>query len=241
MARGGLVAVSVGFAASVLVFGVSAAADPGSGHAATHRTQGNAGTSGSPTSPQPLSTADQTGGGANRSGPYDSTRNGSPSGNGNGKGQAVGKPCAGCVGKADNKNPPGQLAVGSAGSGISNGYECNGNHGIGRTNPAHTGCRVTTPTTIPSTTPTSVPVVTPPSAVHHGQAVIPAQLVRALEAAPQALSAAAKAVSAAAAALSPASLPVTGINAVTMLLVGLGAVVLGGLLVRSTRRRTLTG
>jgi LPXTG-motif cell wall-anchored protein len=41
--------------------------------------------------------------------------------------------------------------------------------------------------------------------------------------------------------LSPASLPVTGINAVTMLLVGLGAVVLGGLLVRSTRRRTLTG
>ena len=90
MARGGLLAVSVGFAASVLVFGVSAAADPGNGHAATHRTQGNAGTSGSPTSPQPQSTADQTGGGANRSGPYDSTRNGSPSGNGNGKGQAVG-------------------------------------------------------------------------------------------------------------------------------------------------------
>jgi hypothetical protein len=59
--------------------------------------------------PQPPSNADFSGSGANVSGPYDSTRDGSPSLNGNGGGEAVGKPCAGCVGKADNKNPPGQM------------------------------------------------------------------------------------------------------------------------------------
>jgi LPXTG-motif cell wall-anchored protein len=49
------------------------------------------------------------------------------------------------VGKADNKNPKGQMPNGSD---HNNGYECDGNNGIGKTNPAHTGC---TP-----------PVVTPP-------------------------------------------------------------------------------
>src|SRR5262245_21204711 len=61
--------------------------------------------------PQPLSTADMNSGGANGQcpgGAYCSTRDGSPSGNGNGDGQQVGQPCAGCVGSADNKNPPGQ-------------------------------------------------------------------------------------------------------------------------------------
>jgi hypothetical protein len=75
-------------------------------------------------------------------GPYDSTRDGSPSLNGNGGGNAVGKPCAGCVGKADNKDPPGQMP---GGSDANAGYECDRNHGIGRTNPAHTGCKATTP------------------------------------------------------------------------------------------------
>src|SRR5947207_12154030 len=73
-----------------------------------HRTDGTAGTSGDVSQPQPPSNADQNGTGANTTGPYDSTRDGSPSGNGNGNGNATGKPCAGCVGKADNKNPPGQ-------------------------------------------------------------------------------------------------------------------------------------
>ena len=103
---------------------------------------------GSATSPQPVSKADATRGGANGQcpgGPYCSTRDGSPSLNGNGKGAAVGKPCAGCVGKADNKNPPGQMPNGSD---HNNGYECDSNHGIGRSNPAHTGC---------------TPVVTPPN------------------------------------------------------------------------------
>src|SRR5689334_13841009 len=79
-----------------------------------------------------------TGHGANQSGPYDNTCDGSPSGNGNGNGQATGKPCAGCVGNADDKNPKGQYPNGSDHNA---GYECDRNHGIGRTNPAHTGCQ----------------------------------------------------------------------------------------------------
>ena len=100
------------------------------------------GTSGTATSPQPLSKADRNGTGANPgetcAHAYCSTRDGSPSGNGNGGGEATGKPCAGCVGKADNKNPPGQAPDGSDHNA---GYECDRNKGIGRTNPAHTGCR----------------------------------------------------------------------------------------------------
>ena len=101
---------------------------------------GTAGTSGNPTQPQPTSNADQNSGGANGQcpdGAYCSTRDGSASGNGNGNGKATGKPCAGCVGKADNKNPKGQQP---GGSDHNAGYECDRNHGIARTNPAHTGC-----------------------------------------------------------------------------------------------------
>lgn len=75
--------------------------------------------------------------GANATGPYDSTCDGSPSENGSGTGGAGGRPCAGCVGNADDKNPPGQLP----GGGDPNaGYECDRNHGIGQGNPAHSGC-----------------------------------------------------------------------------------------------------
>ncbi len=91
--------------------------------------------------PQPISNADSNNGGANGQcpgGPYCSTRHGRPSLNGNGQGKAIGKPCAGCVGKADNKNPPGQMPNGRDHNA---GYECDRNHGIGRTNPAHTGCK----------------------------------------------------------------------------------------------------
>ena len=77
--------------------------------------------------------ADQEGVG----GAYHSTCDGSPSMNGNGNGAATGKPCAGCVGAADNKNPPGQAPDGTD---ANNGYECDGNNGVGKTNPAHTGC-----------------------------------------------------------------------------------------------------
>jgi hypothetical protein len=91
-----------------------------------------------------------TGNGANHSGPYDNTCDGSPSGNGNGGGQATGKPCAGCVGNADDKNPKGQMPNGSDHNA---GYECDRNHGIGRTNPAHTGCSTGTTVTPPPSCP----------------------------------------------------------------------------------------
>ena len=94
------------------------------------------------TEPQPKSRADLNPGGANNGGDcgaYCSTRDGSPSRNGRGDGVAKGKPCAGCVGKADNKNPPGQAPDGGDGNA---GYECDRNQGVGQTNPAHTGCSI---------------------------------------------------------------------------------------------------
>ena len=88
-------------------------------------------------------------------GPYCATNVGSPSLNGNGNGNAVGKPPAGTAGKADNKNPQGQMPNGSD---LNAGYECDTNHGIGRTNPAHTGCLPKTPVVPPVVVP---PVVVP--------------------------------------------------------------------------------
>jgi hypothetical protein len=121
----------------------AATGDTSSDHSA-----GNAGTSGDSSEPQPPSNADQNPGGANGDqcstdpkGTYCSTRDGSASQNGNGGGAAVGKPCAGCVGKADNKNPPGQETTDPMGTFPNNGYECDHNNGIGKTNPAHTGCQ----------------------------------------------------------------------------------------------------
>ena len=66
--------------------------------------------------------------------------------NGAGDGAATGKPCEGCVGNADDKNPPGQAGGGP--NDHNNGYECDqrgrsdkeGNNGVGFGNPAHTGC-----------------------------------------------------------------------------------------------------
>ena len=110
--------------------------------------------SGNIKSPQPYSNADKNNTGANdtsASNPYRSTRDGSPSLNGNGGGQQVGQPCAGCVGKADNKNPPGQAPNATDGNA---GYECDRNHGIGRSNPAHTACKPTSPSPSTSQGPT---------------------------------------------------------------------------------------
>jgi hypothetical protein len=87
----------------------------------------------------PNSFHDNSGGkGANASGPYDTTCDGSASRNGNGDGNANGKPCAGCVGNADNKNPKGQMP--DAKRDGNNGYECDNNNGVGKSNPAHSGC-----------------------------------------------------------------------------------------------------
>ncbi|MEY2568393.1 MAG: hypothetical protein QOE35_2922 [Actinomycetota bacterium] len=83
-------------------------------------------------------------------GSYCSTSDGTPSMNGNGGGNGN-QPCAGCVGNADDKNPPGQYKDGSD---HNNGYECDGNNGVGKTNPAHSGC---TTTTTPHQTTTTAP------------------------------------------------------------------------------------
>jgi hypothetical protein len=80
-----------------------------------------------------------TGSGANTSpGPYTNTCEPEHEpGNGSETGNATGQPCAGCVGNADDKQPPGQFPDGSDDN---NGYECDGNQGVGKENPAHTGC-----------------------------------------------------------------------------------------------------
>ncbi|MCW2622503.1 MAG: Conserved putative secreted protein [Frankiales bacterium] len=77
----------------------------------------------------------QDGTGANVPGPYDTTCDGTASANGNGSSEN--RPCAGCVGNADNKNPQGQLP---GPQDDNNGYECDGNNGIANGNPAHSGC-----------------------------------------------------------------------------------------------------
>ena len=83
--------------------------------------------------------------GANTSGAYDANYTGAASGNGNGNAALHAGdhlPLAGSVGNADGKNPPGQYPDGSD---ANNGYECDGNGGIGLTNPAHTGCTPVNP------------------------------------------------------------------------------------------------
>ena len=106
--------------------------------------QGSAGTSGTPPEEQPLSKADQNTGGANGQCSDDDTADeeyfcgterDKASGNGQGKGEATGKPMQAHKGKADNKNPPGQSENDN-----NNGYECDGNQGIAKGNPAHTAC-----------------------------------------------------------------------------------------------------
>ena len=73
--------------------------------------------------------------------------------NGNGGGAAHGKPCTGCVGNADDKNPPGQSKVGPGGADHNKGYECENprwqgkNNGVGKGNPAHSGCTPAPPCT----------------------------------------------------------------------------------------------
>src|SRR3954469_5653627 len=79
-------------------------------------------------------------GGANSGcGPYCANGVGNPSGNGYGNAyqNSNGLPGAGTEGSADNKFPPGQSPNGTDNN---NGYECDGNGGVGQTNPAHTGC-----------------------------------------------------------------------------------------------------
>jgi hypothetical protein len=117
--------------------GNSCSENGNSGWECTGGTSGAVGGSSTGGCPNEKMGGDDTGHGANQGTVYDSTCDGSPSLNGNGKGNASGRPCAGCVGNADDKNPPGQMPGGSDNN---KGYECDENSGVGRTNPAHTGC-----------------------------------------------------------------------------------------------------
>jgi hypothetical protein len=207
-----------------------------------------------------------SGHGANRRGAYDQTCDGSPSGNGNGGGQATGKPCAGCVGNADDKNPPGQAPNGSDHNA---GYECDRNHGVGRTNPAHTGCRTQSSSTPPGGSSTGTggngtgktpPRVDPPSppdvprVVPNVAAEPPAPVVIPVvvaPAGPASVEAAVLGVSlerplegveqaraaAAVETAGPSELPRTGSDGPDLLAVGLGLVVLGTALRRMGRLR----
>ena len=135
---------SIAATALLATAALTGTASASAGGTPTRGAQHGAATSGVLTEVQPLSTADQSGTGANPGttagcGAYCSTRDGSASGNGVGDGKASGKPCAGCVGKADNKNPAGQYRDGSDHNA---GYECDRNQGVGQTNPAHSGCSV---------------------------------------------------------------------------------------------------
>ena len=124
----------------------------------------------SPPSEPALEGGSPDGGANSASGPYDpdpadpgASGVGQPSGNGKSTDNNGNRPCAGCVGKADYKNPPGQLPDGSD---HNKGYECDGNEGVGKMNPAHSGCAPSAPTAptppAPSVTPPA-PAVTPPA------------------------------------------------------------------------------
>ncbi|MEY2423368.1 MAG: hypothetical protein QOI95_3435 [Acidimicrobiaceae bacterium] len=89
------------------------------------------------------STNSDTGHGANQGGPYDNTCPDGASQNGKSTDNNSSKPCAGCVGNADDKNPGAAKQTNGQypnGTDHNAGYECDRNQGIGQSNPAHTGC-----------------------------------------------------------------------------------------------------
>ena len=125
--------------------------------------RGTAPATGGPSRGGSAPTGGNSGGhGANVTGPYDPSGVGLPSGNGRSESNNGNRPCAGCVGKADAKNPPGQLP---GGSDSNRGYECDENQGIGKTNPAHSGCSSPTNPVTPGlprgNLTTALPLITP--------------------------------------------------------------------------------
>jgi hypothetical protein len=227
------VALCAFFAGSPTAF----AGTPDRGASAEHRSDSSIHDDADPTEPQPASNADFTGNGANDTGAYDSTRDGSPSENGNGDGAATGEPCAGCVGQADNKNPPGQAPDGSD---ANNGYECDGNRGIGQTNPAHTGCvEDETPLTpekpeIPETPLTSLRISSVEvSAAAHETTVLGVSFTR-----PAAEVLAATTATPAGAVSPAAALATTGARVSTLAMFGLALLLGGALVLAGSRRKT---
>jgi hypothetical protein len=154
----------------------NAGANSNAGGNASSNSGGNSGAGGSSTPPDDSNAGGNAGGGGgnpNSSG-GSGGNNGDPAGegdcdqNGEGPGGAYdatcdgthqnpgpgnsddspGKPADGTVGQADNKNPRGQQP---GGSDHNKGYECepgSTNKGVGKGNPAHTGCAPTPPCTV---------------------------------------------------------------------------------------------
>jgi hypothetical protein len=164
--------------------------------------------------------------------------------NGNGGGNATGKPCAGCVGQADNKRPGGQASQFNS-THRDAGYECNRNNGIGKSNPAHTGCKQPTPSTPPggsssctgsgctsaSCTGSGCTPTTP--AVPPAQ-VLGLEITRSL---PGSSPTAVPAVLPATLVRSPSkTLPFTGANVIGMVMAALGLLLVGAALVLQFRR-----
>jgi hypothetical protein len=168
-----------------------------------------------------------TGSGANHSGPYNDTCDGSPSLNGNGGGKATGKPCAGCVGKADEKNPKGQYP---GGSDHNKGYECDGNNGIGKTNPAHTGC-----TPPPPPNPPPPPQCVESATVSCGE--VEGEVIDRTTSTPS-TKVLGTVFTRSAPAVAGGSLPRTGGDVLELTLFGVLLAALGGILTRAARRRT---
>lgn len=148
-------------------------------------------------------------------GPFDSTCDGSPSLNGNGTGGG-GRPCAGCVGNADYKHPGGQSLFDN-----NSGYECDSNSGIGKTNPAHSGCRLAPPPPPPVVPPGPPPGPPPP----------PPQVAKPDRVPPE------KAPPAEAVPPPPDKLAFTGSNPRPLIGVALGLALLGVTLIVVGRRR----
>ena len=211
------------------MFASSAVADPANSQADSHGQSGTAATVGPTTSPQPNSNADDNGHGANVGpGPYTSTRNGSASENGSGSGLAIGEPCAGCVGKADNKNPPGQMPDSSD---PNSGYECDLNHGVAQTNPAHTGCDLSVSTPVVS----SPPVVSRPPGVSRPPEALNSPEVSAGEAVSGEQVSSGPPAGGATHSPAARSLAFTGSDLLPLLVTGLGALGLGAAMVFGRR------
>ena len=116
------------------------AAGSGGGSGQTKKDQSAAGKNGQP-DPEPTEDTEQASrgntscennAGKGSGGEYDSTCDGTVGRNGGG---GNGK-CAGCDGRADNKDPKGQSR-----NDHNNGYECDNNGGIAKGNPAHSRCK----------------------------------------------------------------------------------------------------
>lgn len=105
----------------------------------TTTSSASSGDSGSSSDGGPPKGCDQAG--FNDGGAYDSTCDGTPGEQGNDGNDKV----AGSEGSADNKFPPGQIPSGPDDG--NNGYECDGNNGISKGNPAHTRCKQPPPPT----------------------------------------------------------------------------------------------